>query len=186
LKPNLGYPDARRHEGRLIARTEPCVAGAVLRMIREVNKNEVIVTDGPYPHGISRVVKDAGYERIIKKCEAKLVDANEGPYVDACSGRWNNFPRYCLNREIAGADAVVSIAKLKVHLLTGVSLCVKNLFEFPPVPIYGYWNARWYLHYPIRLPRCLVDLTSIFKPCLNLIDGMVGENVQEWQGPRRK
>ena len=184
VKPNLGYFDTRTYNGRLVALTEPSVTGAVLRMLRDVTKKEIILADGPYPEPISEVAKAAGYGRILKKYGAKLLDANQPPYVNvAVPANAAILRTYQINKEIASAVAVISIAKMKSHLLTGVSLCMKNLFGLAPVPVYGYWNARWYLHYPIRLPRCLVDLTSIFKPCLNVIDGVVGETVQEWLGP---
>ena len=176
--------DTRTHNGRLIALTEPSVTAAVLRMLRDVTKNEIIVADGPYPQPISEVAEAAGYARIIKKYDAKLLDANQPPYADVPVNTGAAILRtYQINKEIAGAGAVISIAKMKSHLLTGVSLCMKNLFGLVPVSVYGYWNARWYLHCPIRLPRCLVDLTSIFKPCLNVVDGVVGESIQEWLGP---
>ena len=184
VKPNLGYLDTRRHKGRLIALSDPCITSAVLRMIRDTNKNQIIMGEGPSPLSIHDLARKIGYEKILKDYDVKLVDTNQGPYVNVdVPGGGMILRRYELNKEIAAADATVSIAKLKSHLLTGVSLCMKNLFGLPPIPVYGYWNARWYLHYPVRLPRCLVDLTSIFRPSLNIIDGIVGEDVQEWEGP---
>lgn len=59
---------------------------------------------------------------------------------------------------------------------------MKNLFGLPPSEFYGV-IGRTCLHYPFRLPRCLVDLTSAFRPCLNIIEGIVGEDFEEWTGP---
>jgi len=182
VKPNLGYTDTRRHKGRLIALTEPCVVRAVLRKIREVNDNEIIISDGPPKASLQKLIKDAGYEPLIKEFDVRVVNSNERPYVQVnVPGGGTIMREYTLNKEISEADASVSIAKMKIHLLTGISLCMKNFFGLPPEDIYG--GPRFYLHYPFRLPRCLVDLTSIFDPSLCVIEGLVGEDLQEWRGP---
>jgi uncharacterized protein (DUF362 family) len=182
LKPNLGYKDARRHKGRLIALTEPCVVRAVLRRIREVNDNEVIISDGPPYSSFRRLIRETGYEPLIREFDVKVLNSNDKPYETVeVSGGGTIMRRYVLNKEIASVDATVSIAKMKVHLFAGITLCMKNLFGLPPEDVYG--APRFYLHYPVRLPRCLVDLTSIFNPSLCVIEGLIGGDLQEWYGP---
>jgi len=182
VKPNLGYTDTRRYKGRLIALTEPCVVRAVLRRIREVNDNEVIISDGPPKYSLQKLIKETGYEPLIREFNIKIVNSNERPYTTVeVPGGGTIMKHYTLNREISEADVSVSIAKMKVHLFAGITLCMKNLFGLPPEDIYG--GPRFYLHYPFRLPRCLVDLTSIFNPSLCIIEGLIGEDLQEWHGP---
>ncbi len=181
VKPNIGYADSRRHKGRLIALSEPCITRAVLRMIRDVNKGEVIISDDPGPAGVRPLAAKLGYGRILKEFDVRLIDADSPPFVDVEVPGGTVMRRYTFNRDVAEADAVVSIAKMKVHLFCGISLCMKNLFGLPPPTIYG--APRFYLHYPFRLPRCLVDLAMYFKPSLNIIEGLIGEDIQEWHGP---
>jgi uncharacterized protein (DUF362 family) len=183
VKPNIGYTDTRRHKGRLIAISEPCVTRAVLKRIREVNKKaEIIISEGL--SGWLELVEQLGYKEIAKEFNAKIVDCNLPPYVEVeVPGKPLILRKYVLNKEVANADATVSIAKMKVHLFSGVTLCMKNLFGFPPAGIYGTGRyGRTYLHYPFRLPRCIVDLTAIFKPSLCIIEGLIGEELQEWKG----
>jgi uncharacterized protein (DUF362 family) len=185
IKPNIGFPDVRTHKGRLIALSEPSVTKGVLKRIREVNeKAQIMIPDGP-PKGLLRLAEQLGYREITKEFDAELIDCNSPPYVDVeVPGKPLILRKYTLNKEVAGTDATVSIAKMKVHVYAGVSLCIKNLFGFPPDTIYGASNlGRTYLHYPFRLPRCIVDLTAIFKPSLCIIEGLVGEELKEWKGP---
>ena len=185
IKPNIGFPDERRHKGRLIALSEPCVTRAVLRRIREVNeKAQIIISDAPLK-GLPGLAERLGYNEVAKEFNAKIIDCNSPPYVDVeVPGKPLIFRKFTLNKEIARTDATVSIAKMKIHVYTGISLCMKNLMGFPPDPIYGTAKfGRTYLHYPFRLPRCIVDLTAIFKPSLCIIDGLVGEELKEWKGP---
>jgi uncharacterized protein (DUF362 family) len=185
IKPNVGFPDVRRHKGRLVALSEPCVTRAVLKRIREVNeKAQIMISDAP-PKGLLRLAEQLGYSEISKEFDAKVIDCNSPPYVDVeVPGKPLILRKYTLNKDVASTDATVSIAKMKVHVYAGVSLCIKNLFGFPPDPIYGTPGlGRTYLHYPFRLPRCIVDLTAIFNPSLCIIEGLVGEELKEWKGP---
>ncbi|MCD6537870.1 DUF362 domain-containing protein [Candidatus Bathyarchaeota archaeon] len=56
-----------------------------------------------------------------------------------------------VSKSIAEVKAVVSIAKLEVHVSFGVSLTIKNLFGLPPHPR-STANRSFYIHYPVRLP----------------------------------
>ena len=47
------------------------------------------------------------------------------------------FPAYDLNHSYADCDAFVSIAKLKEHETTGITLSMKNCFGITPCSIYG-------------------------------------------------
>jgi uncharacterized protein (DUF362 family) len=181
IKPNIGASDVREHKGRQIALTEPCVTRAVLSMIREVNDNDVFICDAP-AGGLVSLAEKLGYNPMAKEFKTRFVDLNEGPYVEIEVPNPLNSKRYYVNKNAAKADAIISIAKLKAHIFAGVSLCMKNLFGIPPNRFYGV-VGRTYLHYPFRLPRCIVDLTSAFKPCLNIIEGIVGEDFEEWTGP---
>jgi hypothetical protein len=70
---------------------------------------------------------------------------------------------------------------MKAHRAMGATLCIKNLFGLAPVAVYG--APRRYLHDRlIRLPRVLVDLVALFRPCLNVVDGIVAANHGEWHG----
>jgi hypothetical protein len=90
------------------------------------------------------------------------------------------FTRYPVPQPLAEADAVVSVQKLKNHLFTGVTLCLKNLFGLMPFQQQG--RPRSYYHHLVRMPYMLADLGRIFNPTLNIIDGLVGQAGMEW-GP---
>lgn len=47
------------------------------------------------------------------------------------------YPAYLLNRAYEETDVLVSMAKLKNHATTGVTLAMKNIFGITPASIYG-------------------------------------------------
>lgn len=75
-------------------------------------------------------------------------------------------------------DVVINVAKMKTHGLTGVTLCVKNLYGCIPGALkQGYHKI---LPTPRSFSRFLIGLQREIKPQLNIIDGVVG---LEGEGP---
>ena len=75
-------------------------------------------------------------------------------------------------------DCIINVAKMKTHGLTGVTLCVKNLYGCIPGALkQGYHKT---LPHPRSFSRFLIRLHSEIRPQLNIIDGIMG---LEGEGP---
>jgi uncharacterized protein (DUF362 family) len=181
VKPNLGITDVRYHAGRQVALADASVVRATIELIRRHYDGELILGDASTGMPCRDVFNAVGLDRELAGLSVRLIELNEGDFDDwDVPGRPAMFARYAFNRELRGVDAVVSIAKLKSHVSTGATVCLKNLFGMTPCPIYG--TPRRYLHAPIRLPRVLVDVGAIFPPVLNVVDGLVAQDGREWDG----
>ena len=181
IKPNLGIDDVRLHAGRQVALADASVVRATVALIRKYYNGELILGDASTGMPCRRVFDAVGLDRELAGLDVRLVELNEGEFVDFdVPGRPVMLSRYKFSQELLGVDAVVSIAKLKSHLSTGATVCLKNLFGMTPCPVYG--TPRRYLHAPIRLPRVLVDVGAIFPPVLNVVDGLVSQDGKEWGG----
>lgn len=181
LKPNLGITDVRYHAGRQVALADASVVRATVELIRRYYDGEIILGDASTGMPCREVFEAVGLDRALRGLDVRQIELNEGEFDEwTVPGRPAMFSRYRFNRELAGVDAVVSIAKLKSHVSTGATVCLKNLFGMTPCPIYG--TPRRYLHAPIRLPRVLVDVGAIFPPVLNVVDGLVAQDGREWEG----
>lgn len=60
----------------------------------------------------------------------------------------------------------------------GITLCLKNLFGLMKMQPEG--RPRGYYHHLVRMPYMLADLGRIFKPALNILDGLVSQAGEEW------
>ncbi len=181
IKPNLGIDDVRYHVGRQVALADASVVRATVALIRRYYQGELILGDASTGMPCKRVFDAVGLDRQLAGFDVRLVELNDGEFVDFdVPGRPALLARYAFSAELQGVDAVVSIAKLKSHLSTGATVCLKNLFGMTPCPVYG--TPRRYLHAPIRLPRALVDIGVIFPPVLNVVDGLVAQDGKEWGG----
>lgn len=80
--------------------------------------------------------------------------------------------------EIARADGVVSISKLKTHGLTRMTGAVKNLFGVIP----GLKKAEYHFRMPgaEEFSAMLVDVARVVSPRLHIMDAVVG---MEGEGP---
>jgi uncharacterized protein (DUF362 family) len=75
--------------------------------------------------------------------------------------------------KIVAESAVISAAKLKTHSSTTVTLGMKNMFGLLPDKFKAKYHAR-------GISKVVVDINSVLKPALTVIDGFVG---MEGKGP---
>lgn len=182
IKANLGIFDVRWHKSRSVALSDPVVVEGVVAWLRARSDADILVGDASTGVRCERVAEAIGLTERLVPYRARIVDFNDPPYTTfRVPAGGLMFDEYVLTEEMATADALVSVAKMKSHLAAGVTLTMKNLFGIPPTSVYG--SPRRYLHATIRLPRVLADLGLILRPCLNVIDGIVGQAKQEWHGP---
>jgi len=178
IKPNIGTNDVRLHLGRQVALTDPSVLRATVRLIRRHFDGEIVVGEATTGHRCQDVYARIGHK--LDDLGVRVVDLKDGPFVELPLETGLMFDRYVVAKELAEADAVVSVAKMKSHLSAGATLCLKNLFGMTPTHRYG--SPRNYLHAPVRLPRVLADVGQLFPPALCVVDGLVGQTGREWRG----
>jgi uncharacterized protein (DUF362 family) len=120
------------------------------------------------------------------------------------------FPAFEMNHSYVDCDVFVSLAKMKNHITTGVTLGMKNVFGTTPTALYGQdvddenstSNRGVVIHTgqeeppagvpaeidptsprleSYRVPRCIVDLNGIRPVDLTIIDGI--HTVSGGEGP---
>lgn len=107
---------------------------------------------------------------------AKIINFETEPTrMVPCGGKVGAVP---LPEILFQVDFIINVAKMKTHGLTGVTLCVKNLYGCIPGAVkQGYHKI---LPNPRSFSRFLIGLHREIKPRLNIIDGVVG---LEGEGP---
>lgn len=187
VKTNVGLKEIKTLDGRQVALPEVCVVRAVVRAIRAHTDAEILVGDTTTEKGATQeVYAEMGYPEALADIPGtRLIDIEDGPLVEMkVPGGGIMFDRYWIAQSVAEADAVVSVQKMKAHMAAGATLTMKNLFGITPLSVYG--KPRRYLHAHVRLPHTLADMGLLFRPVLNVIDGLVSMNHKEWYGPGLK
>lgn len=176
IKTNMAKEKIAYFKGRRRELVDDDVMRAVLQYLRENTSAHLIATDTLFGDGLN-------YRPLLEEFDVEYIDSDSPVQIYKVPSGGIMFSQYHLSPCFADADAVVSIAKMKSHLFAGVTLCMKNLFGLCPRPPLG--RPRVYFHHFIRLSYVFPDLALITQPCLNIIDGLVGQSGKEWGGEER-
>ena len=181
LKPNL--LNASPPESAVV--THPEVFRAVLRLVKEWGGNPVMV-ESPAFQPLGKVMKKAGYDRIILEEGCEVADTGERAVL--LNGEGGGYKRFELPKALFEADIVISLSKFKTHSLTYITGAVKNLFGL----IHGLNKSRWHIKAPSSeaFANFLLDLYEALlrgfdppKKYIHIMDAVVG---MEGEGPGRK
>lgn len=150
VKLNLTGSPANRWQGRPLGvthYTHPRTALAMAHVLGRAGARRIRfvescwATAGP----LEEYLLESGWNvRQLRQAAAgvEFVNTNAlGPYRDyarfAVPGGGLIYPAWMLNRAYEETDVLVSMAKLKDHATTGVTLAMKNIFGITPASIYG-------------------------------------------------
>ena len=173
--------DVRMHKGRHAHNTEPAVCAAAVKLIREANPSATIYygdgLDTRHAHRTKEDIFDfMGATALAREYDLTLLDCNEGEFAKVPVHGGVMMRYLWVRREIAEADAYVSLAKLKCHQTAGITLSMKNMFGLLPRAHYGAGNRGFMHQNAHRLMRVFVTVNQAFPQSFQVIDGIVGTN----------
>jgi uncharacterized protein (DUF362 family) len=162
--------------------THPAVVGALGELLLDLGARQLTVMDGL---GDEENFSKWGYAEMAKPLGAKLLDlCKPDPYSDfklfPVGSKSYIYKEFLLNGALDEFDAFISVAKMKVHSIAGVTLSMKNLIGLAPISEYRKSeeeNDRSALHgtadFDTRLPRVIIDLNRARRIDFALIDGVI-------------
>jgi len=111
--------------------------------------------------------RDSGYVDWAEKKGVKLVNLSETEIVNFDFGPDSALGREKVSKQLIDADVIISIPAMKTHLLTGVTLAMKNMYgTFPDID-----KAKFH---KMGIEETILAVNSAFTPNLVIIDGSVG------------
>lgn len=174
VKPNM--LSARRPEEGVT--THPALVRGIVELVQEAGAEALI---GDSPGGINRDLNHfwevCGYKEVSEATGAPLVSLErELREVEVPGGviyKTLHLPRIALE-----VDALITVPKLKTHNLTLLTGAVKNLLGL--IPGLGKVEFHKRCPRPDDLGEAIVDIFSVIKPRLAIMDAVVG---MEGNGP---
>lgn len=154
--------------------TVPIFLDVLISILRAIQPDaEIQIGDGSgHERDTDIILRECGIAAILKKYkDVRFVDLNMDDLSVVEVPNPATLSRLVVPRSLLNADLIISLAKLKTHKWTGVSLGMKNMFGALPGSIYGFPKNR--LHWAC-FPRVISDIWSATLPELVLIDGIVG------------
>jgi uncharacterized protein (DUF362 family)/Pyruvate/2-oxoacid:ferredoxin oxidoreductase delta subunit len=170
LKPNLltaKHPDAA-------VTTHPEVLRAVIKELKDFGVTDITVGDSPAGrHDWNRLWEKTGIKKVAEDEEVKLI-----PFVNMKTIFINKHVRVPVLKELDDFDAVISLPKLKTHLLTKMTGAVKNSYGL----VIGQAKSHFHGEYPSprKMSSFIADLYSHLKPDFVIMDAIKS---QEGDGP---
>jgi uncharacterized protein (DUF362 family) len=155
------------------ATTDPIVVEAIIRKLRDLPVKVYVVESDATITSADRAFEKTGMKDM---CERNGVEYLNLRYVkdkvelaipDGEALKSITVPR------LVTEAAVISAAKLKTHVNTGVTLGMKNMFGLLPEKFKGKYHLK-------GISKVIVDINTVLKPALTVIDGFVG---MEGSGP---
>lgn len=163
IKPNLVRPNP---EFPSATTTDPRVIIAAMRFCRNAGARRIGLGDKP---GIGLSCREAekllGLQKYQSETDAYFV------YFDESEEEWEDNPNAEVGKLVPVPkilreyEVVLNLPKLKLHMHTGISLGIKNLFGLVP----EHFRLK---HHREDLHRFLVDYLHLVNPDATLIDGI--------------
>lgn len=159
--------------------THPAIITAMCELVSDIG-GIPIVGDGAgitHPGATAEALKISGIEDAAQKCGAEIVNFETAGFVEVDVPDAKQFTRLYIAKPILDADVIISVPKLKTHELTYYTGAVKNFFGAVPL------KTRKQAHLLAKrdlFGNAVVDIYSIVKPHLAVMDGIVG---MEGNGP---
>ena len=155
------------------ATTDPIVVEAILERLKDLPVAVNVVESDATMTNADKALKVTGMKDVCDRYGVEFInlrhvkDKVKIPIPNGEALKSITVPR------IVTESAIISAAKLKTHSATGVTLGMKNMFGLLPDKFKGKYHL-------IGISRVVVDINTVLKPALTVIDGFVG---MEGNGP---
>ena len=151
--------------------TDARVVEGVVKFLREQGIKSIVIGEGSGFSDTMHAFKVAGVDEVARRWNVDIVDLNKDELVEVQV--LNPFAlRKVKIAKTALESRIVSVPKLKLHRTAGVTLSLKNMM--------GAVMPKGSIHNP--LSEKIADLASILKPCMAVVDGIIGGEGHELAG----
>ncbi len=163
IKPNIcgGNP---KIEGTY---TSHEVVEELVRMVREVGAEPLVADADMIWTRFEPVAEDQGWMGWAEGANVHLMNLTKTKRVRFDFGKESATGIVLVSQELVDADAIISVPTMKTHLLTSITIGMKNMYGTFPQE-----NKAKYHRFGIEDVIC--DVNRAFTPNLTVIDGTIG------------
>jgi uncharacterized protein (DUF362 family) len=151
--------------------TDARVIEGAIEFLKEEGYSNIAIGEGSGLSDTMRAYEVAGVDEVARRCGVELIDLNEDEYVVIDVPNHLALKKVRIS-QIALDSAIVSVPKLKLHRMSGVTLTLKNLM--------GVVQPKGQIH--LHLSEKIADLASVVRPRLSVVDGIIGGEGYETAG----
>jgi uncharacterized protein (DUF362 family) len=143
------------------------VADELYKMIREAEGVPTFADADMVWIKFQQAARDSGYIKWAEENGVRLINLSETKVVNFDFGEQSALQTEKVSLEAIQADVIISVPAMKTHLLTGVTLAMKNMYgTFPDID-----KAKFH---KTGIEDVIFEINSAFTPNLVIIDGSMG------------
>ncbi len=143
------------------------VVEELVKMIREVDAEPFVADADMIWTRFEPVAEDQGWVEWAHRVNVPLVNLTKTESVYFYFGRESATGVVPVSKELVDADAIISVPTMKTHLLTSITIGMKNMYGTFPQR-----NKAKYHRFGIADVIC--DVNRAFTPTLTVVDGTIG------------
>ncbi len=178
IKPNFGVNVS--YETGII--TDPRVVDALIPACLEARPGRLVVGESSVVgFDTGRVFRALGLEGRFEKLGARLVNLEEDDIIEIPVPEGVVLKKVKMYRSAYESDVIISVPTMKTHILTGVTLGLKNMKGTLPDKMKKLMH-RIGVKEKVReyeLEHAIAELNSVRSPDLTLIDGLIANEGYE-------
>ncbi|HXZ97957.1 MAG TPA: DUF362 domain-containing protein [Candidatus Acidoferrum sp.] len=151
--------------------TDARVIEGVVVFLKKHDAREIIIGEGAGDADTLDAFKVGGVDDVARRWNVRMVDLNKDEFREVSPPNARTLKKVKIART-ALESTIISVPKLKPHRLAGATLSLKNMMGAvtPKGSMHGHLNQN------------IVDLASVIKPCIAVIDGIVAGEGHETSG----
>lgn len=153
--------------------TDSRVIEGIVKFLRERKIENIIIGEGSGFADTFHAFKVAGVDAAAERYGVKLIDLNKDEFVEVYPPNPLSLGKVRVAKT-ALESIIVSVPKLKLHRQAMVTLSLKNMM--------GALASKGTMHRGLSLSKNIVDLASVLKPGLAVIDGIIAGEGHETSG----
>jgi uncharacterized protein (DUF362 family) len=155
------------------ATTDPMVVEAIINRLRDADIEAIVIESDATTTNADKACVASGMKALCDRTGVRFINLrHEEEKVELKVPNAMTLDTIKVPK-IVTDSAIISAAKLKTHMDTGVTLGMKNMFGLIPDKFKGKYHMR-------GMDKVIVDINTVLKPTLTVIDGFVG---MEGKGP---
>ena len=151
--------------------TDARVIEGTVKFLKQKGYGNITIGEGSGLSDTMRAYRVAGVDEVAKRWGVDLIDLNKDEYVVIDVPNPLALKKVRISKT-ALECAIVSVPKLKLHRMAGVTLSLKNLM--------GVVKPKGQIHR--HLSERIADLASVVRPGLTVVDGIVAGEGHERAG----
>ena len=156
--------------------TDPNVVDVLIKICMEANPAKLMVAESTVVgFDTAHIFKSLGLMGRFEKLGATLINLDEDEIVEVPVPHGTVLKKLKVYKTAYESDVIISVPSMKTHILTGVTLGLKNMKGIIPDAMKKQMHRIGVKKklYDFELDHAIADLNSVIKPNLTIIDGFI-------------